>query len=200
MLGVRYCGGWTDYANMGISCLAAYDYAEDAYRVFDDSNRHEFARLVERHELLIGFNNLNFDNRVIEAAWGIVIPRERCFDILQAFWAANGLGPDYVYATHSGYSLNAVCAANGLGSKTGSGVLAPLDYQSGKFAKVFDYCLHDVWLTKRLFDKLRATGKLRNPRTGLDDVLWNYDLNAASSARAASSATSSLTTLGSATP
>lgn len=36
--GIKYCGGWSDHAGMGISVICAYDYSTDRYRTFLKDN------------------------------------------------------------------------------------------------------------------------------------------------------------------
>ena len=79
--GIDYCAGWQDHANMGISCIGAYDYAADRYRVFMDDNYAEFTNLVAGRDVIVSFNGLAFDNRVC-AAHGIAVPDDKSYDIL----------------------------------------------------------------------------------------------------------------------
>lgn len=161
--GIEYCGGWDDHKGMGISVCGVYDYAEDAYRVFLKDNRDEFKRLVERADLVIGFNSVGFDNKLVAACWEFEIPEAKSYDLLAEIWAAHGLGMKFVYPTHIGYGLNETAAANGLPAKTGHGGQAPIDWQQRRPGKVIDYCLNDVRVTKKLVDRVAETSKLVSP-------------------------------------
>lgn len=163
---IEYCDGWEDIYRMGISVVCAYDYHTDRYRVFCDDNREEFIALVEARDIVCGFNNLAFDDRVVEATWGYRIDPGRSYDILVATWRAAGLGPKYVYPSHSGYGLEAMCEANLIGRKTGRGTQAPVDWQRGRVGSVVDYCLNDVALTVELLNRIIRYGRLRDPKTG----------------------------------
>lgn len=161
---VKYCNGWEDHKGMGISVVGVYDYAESRYRVFTESNKNSFLDLVSKHDLLIGFNNVRFDNKVISACWGLDIPQNRCYDALAAIWAALGLSDVFDYRTHGGYSLGACAAANFGLSKSADGGQAPIDWQSGKIGDVIDYCLNDVYLTKLLVDRIIEDGQIVSPK------------------------------------
>lgn len=117
--------------------------------------------------LLVGFNNIRFDNAVIAATKeiGLAIAEERCYDILREVWAATGLGPDFDRKTHGGYGLDAMCATNFGSKKSGNGALAPVLWQKGQIGEVIDYCLNDVRLTKQLFDKILKDGLLTCPKS-----------------------------------
>ena len=161
--GIEYCDGWTDYANMGISVIGAYDYADDRYRVFLEDNLLEFVDLAMGRDILVSYNGIHFDNRVIEHTTGIVFPDVKCYDILIELWAAAGLGPEFNYRTHGGYTLDAVSRANGGSPKSGSGALAPVLWQRGRHGEVINYCLSDVKMTKGLFDIVLSRQPLLSP-------------------------------------
>ncbi len=160
---IVYCDGWHDYANMGISCLCVYDLATKRSRVFLEDNLKEFEELAQQSDCLVGFNNMRFDNRVLFAN-GINLPAEKCYDLLTEIWRGLGLGPDYEYRTHGGYSLDAMSYANFRSKKDGHGSFAPIWYQYNEIGKVVDYCLKDVHLTHRLLEMVINRGWLWNPK------------------------------------
>jgi hypothetical protein len=161
--GIEYCAGWHDHANMGISCIGAYDYADQRYRVFMDDNLADFQALVDARDLIVGFNSIAFDAAVC-ACNGITVPEAKSYDILRELWAAAGLGPQFVYQTHMGFGLDAVCSANFGARKSGNGALAPVDFQRGRYGSLVDYCLNDVALTKRLFHRIITDRPILDPR------------------------------------
>lgn len=161
--GIEYCAGWGDHAGMGISSVAVYEYVTDRYRVFMSDNISEFQHLVDDADLIVGFNSIPFDNAVCRAN-GINVPDEKSYDLLREIWAAAGLGPRFTYPSHMGFSLDAVAAVNLGANKSGNGALAPVQFQRGQYGSLIDYNLTDVWLTKRLYDRARVLGFLRDPR------------------------------------
>lgn len=168
--GIEYCDGWKDHANMGISVIGAYEYATGRPRVFCLDNKEEFRNACLDADLLVGFNNIPFDNAVIKATWwGPDEPADhRCYDILREVWAAAGLPAEFNPKTHGGYGLDAMCEKNFGIRKSGNGALAPVDWQRGNIGAVIDYCLNDVFMTKRLFDEILLGAPLKNPRGGPD--------------------------------
>lgn len=171
--GIQYNAGWTDHANMGISVLCAYSSWDDRYRVFCDDNVSEIVTLAASHEaLLVGFNNIAFDDAVIKATpgWGFTWPGLVRYDLLVETWLAAGLGPTFQYPTHVSYSLDAICQATFHEGKTGNGALAQVDWQRGKIGSVIDYCLADVRLTKKLFEHALNDKPIKSPVTG--EYLW----------------------------
>lgn len=161
--GVVYCEGWSDFANMGVAIVGCYDYKTDRYRVFCEDNLLDFKLLVFSSECVVGFNNNRFDNRVLEAA-GVQIPAEKSYDILEEIWRSLDLGTEFRPETHGGYGLEALVRANFQTAKTGNGALAPIQWQRGLIGSVVDYCLHDVYLTRKLLDRIIRCGALANPK------------------------------------
>jgi hypothetical protein len=166
--GIEYCAGWQDHANMGVSVIGVYDFVSHRYRVFCKDNFDEFFALAAQRSVLVSFNGVGFDNKVLR--W---IPSGASFDlsasaydILREIWVCLGLNPDKFYwKTHGGLGLDAVCEANYLGKKSGHGALAPIQWQRGEIGAVIDYCLNDVKMTKDLFEACQA-GPIANPKGG----------------------------------
>lgn len=176
--GVRYCGGWHDHANMGVSVIGACEVSDgrSEYRVFLRDNFGEFAAAVMDADLLVGFNQIGFDNRVIHANNDLFgLPEgwaDSSYDLLLETWRAAGLGPDYDPATHAGFGLDALAKANLGRGKSGTGEGAPVLWQRGEKGKVIDYCLRDVALTAELFRRVIYGARLTDPRQGhVDEAL-----------------------------
>lgn len=162
---IKYCDGWTDYQNMGIACLACYDYTADKYRVFGENELSDFQQFIESQDKAIGFNNNRFDNNVLRAN-NIVIQPSQSYDILAEIYSALG-------SFQKGCRLDDVVKANFPNSagKTGDGALAPELWQTGFHTRVIDYCLNDVRLTKMLLDKILRHGHINNP-VQPEKTLW----------------------------
>jgi len=155
--GIDYCKGWKDFFGMGISVICCYDYDTELYRVFLKDNFNEFSDLVDSTDLVIGFNSINFDNKLCEAQ-GINIPEEISWDLMRELMKSAGT------KSHSGFSLNACAKVNLHMDKTNKGANAPVLWQRGKFGTVIDYCLSDVYITKRLVDIVIENESLINPK------------------------------------
>lgn len=162
---IKYCGGFTDYGNMGIACIGAFDTAIRRTRVFLKDNLDEFQRLISASDCIVGFNNHRFDNRILRAN-GIDLPLGKSYDILEEIWRGLGLSMNFHPATHGGLKLDAFAHANFRIRKTGDGANAPIDWQNGNQGKVIDYCLADVEITRLLLTRILFRGSLKHPTTG----------------------------------
>lgn len=160
----NYCVGWHDHIGMGIACVGVYDLYTSMPRVFTKGNMGDLQKLILDREEIIGLNSLDFDDKVL-LAHGINI--KTTYDIMVEARSACG-----VDKFTKGFSLAKLLSDNNLASKTGSGELAPVQWQMGQYGAVIDYCLADVMLTYRLLLKranfhvgtLNRTVKLREPK------------------------------------
>lgn len=174
--GIEYCEGWDDHQNMGVSCICAYDYKTSRFRVFTAERFAEFGELMRERSPLIGHNIIGFDNKVLHACGISQPPLESfCYDTLVELWVGAGLGRTWSGSRHAGFSLDATALANFGQQKTGHGALAPVDWQRGLWGKVIDYCLEDVRLTKRLFERMAFHGFVVDPRD-TDRVIYTRKL------------------------
>lgn len=153
-----YCGGWEDYAGMGISVITAYDFVEAIYRVFLQDNLNDFKLLVNSRNIIIGFNNARFDDNVL-AANGIHIEKGKSWDLWKAITKTQPEGQ------RRGYKLNDLLKANNLASKTGLGSEAPKWAQKGQWGRNIDYCLSDTTKQVNVL-RLACNGVLINPNGG----------------------------------
>lgn len=165
--GIEYCAGFDDFDNMGIATVCCYDFKENRPRVFTATNLSAFFELCSQRNLLVSFNGLSFDNNVLRVhhpdlfRFQEIFHPDRCFDIYAEIKKA-------VHSTKLyGTNLAAMAKAN-LNSqgKTGSGALAPVNWQRGHYGEVIDYCLQDAMLTARLLKRIMLQQYLFHPRTG----------------------------------
>jgi hypothetical protein len=164
--GIEYCEGWGDHLGMGVSTVCCYDYSDGRYRVFCEDNLEEFWHLIDDHDVIAGFNNIKFDNKVL--AHAVSHPDMPAEKILEHFNSKSyDIFAEIRKASGMMCGLDATVKANGLGTgKTGNGAMAPVWYQTGQWGVLIDYCIADVWLTKNVLDLIILQGKLINPRNG----------------------------------
>lgn len=152
--------GWASHDEMGISVGCAYDYRECRFRVFMDDN---IAELIERLNhpgtLVVAFNHIDFDNKVLRATPGLPPLKSdtdlRNYDMLKVSRQAAGVG----MGRTPGFKLDDHLRAMGLPMKTANGAEAPIWWQAGKVGTVVDYCLNDVAVEKMLFEQFYVHGQ-----------------------------------------
>jgi hypothetical protein len=165
--GIKYAEGWHDHRGMGIAVIGVWDYVHNMPVVICDDNLEGMRHYAETYDLVVTFNGVNFDNKVL-AAHGIQFGSQaQHYDILRELWIADGFDPDRPdFRSPGGYKLDDCARVNFGTGKTGTGANAPIDWQRGRIGKTVSYCLADVMLTARLFDLIQLTSEIKHPRTG----------------------------------
>lgn len=154
---LQYCNGWTDYVGMGISTICAWDYDDKRFRVFTHDNLSDFAELVKRHEHIIGFNSIRFDDPLCCANG---VPILTTYDLFKEISNAAGNG--------KGCGQADMLQANAGIPKAGHGAMAPIWFQQGRLGKLIDYCLEDVRGLAILVRNVIQGKPLVHPTTGVE--------------------------------
>lgn len=167
---IKYCGGWGDFENMGISAISwcmldadslqsieghVSEWSSLTIREFEDRIYHPAVKIG-------GFNSRKFDDRLLEAH-GVKAISD--FDILDLVLEAAGVHGTSYWNQGLRYNLASIAQANGV-EKIGTGENAPILYQKGKISELLLYCLHDSTIESAIL-KLLLQGKLIDPNTGL---------------------------------
>jgi len=166
--------GWASHDEMGISVGCAYDYRSEKFRVFMDDNMQELVdRLNEPQTIVVAFNHINFDNKLLRASGFNLKPDSELknYDMLQVSRDGAGLS---VNARVPGFKLDQHLETLGLPMKTGDGAMAPIWWQEGKIGKVIDYCMNDVTQEKNLFEFMVKFGKCGSAHKSFYSVLSPY--------------------------
>lgn len=139
-----------------IVMIGWYDGLTRRYYYEHDSKFKKFARIAKRRNQVIGFNSLQFDDKIC-AAHGINVTTT--YDVYQHARLAAQVQTKHGLKT--GYSLDSLAHANlGEGKlKETPGSIETL-WQSQQIDKLAAYCLQDVRLTYLLWKKRR---KIRDP-------------------------------------
>ncbi|MBI5557339.1 MAG: DEAD/DEAH box helicase [Deltaproteobacteria bacterium] len=134
-------GGWHRAERMGVSVAVLYDNAAASFSVYREQEMDQLIAHLRRLDLVVGFNNRRFDNRVLSAYTDFDLGSLPTLDILEE--VTNRLG----------YRLSLErLAEKTLGiKKSGSGLLALQWYKEGQFDKIIEYCRRDVEITRDLF-------------------------------------------------
>lgn len=158
--GLKHCRGWDDYVGMGVSVVCAYDFWTGRSHVFMKDNLRNFETLANNRRHLVGFNSLAFDDKLL-AAHGVNVTTT--YDLLGHVRAAARKLPKRPGAGRPSYKLGAIAEATLGTGKDGDGALAPVLWQTRRLGELITYCLNDVMLTRRLFERRAA---LVDPNSG----------------------------------
>jgi DEAD/DEAH box helicase domain-containing protein len=164
---------WNDHDLMGISVACAFDYEDGDYKVFMQDNLPELAERLNRAELVVAFNQIGFDNKLLRASGLPLNPDEqlRNYDMLVESRKALGwkVGSNsYPRGCKLDDHLSAIFGKTML--KTANGEEAPRMYQRGEMGKLISYCLADVRREKALFEHIWLHGWVKTPTNGTKTV------------------------------
>ena len=176
-------GGWQNPFGMGFGTAVAYDYDRNLYHFFGENDRQKLIDLFA-DQLVVSFNGIKFDNAVVLGNDYRVVNLDedkspingllvgKCwsdFDLLLMV-VQNKYGLPTVEAAeaklgdkevHDGsISLDGLAEGTLGVHKTGHGAHAPELIKQGKWAEVFAYNLHDVRLTRMLYEFWKKHGYL----------------------------------------
>jgi len=169
-------GKWDNPEGMGFGSAVAYSYDKDQYFFFlHEQGRAGLIELLDCNKA-IGFNSIKFDSRVVlgndrrfDEAGDTWRPGTESEPYV--IWKNTDLLLEYIKARfdydtvgeaegrlgdraiHDGsFSLDGIAEGTFGMKKIGHGAHAPLLYQQEKYAELLEYNLHDVRLTKLLYE------------------------------------------------
>jgi len=150
-------GGWDEVrkGGAGISAVCLYDTASERYHTYDEFDLDACVDHLNSADILVGFNSLGFDTPVLETLTGATLETEQ-YDILAEVWRA-------LSTRQKGYKLKDICERLNIGTKVRTGDSAPNLYRDGRFGKLFDYCINDVHLTRKLANWINTNGHILTP-------------------------------------
>jgi len=143
-------GGWSHIDKMGMSIGVTYSTARGDYKVYGEPEVEDLIREIQRADLVVGFNHIRFDYRVLE---GYSI-----FDFSQV----PSLDMLIVLNEKLGHrlKLDSIAQATLGCEKSAEGLQAIEWYKQGKLAEIAEYCCFDVKITKLVHEYGAAHGHL----------------------------------------
>lgn len=134
-------GGWHRADRMGVSVAVLYDVGSDSFFTYRENEVSGLINHLKRLDLVVGFNNKRFDNRVLSAYTTLDLNSLPTFDILDE--VKNRLGYRLSLDSLAEHTLGV--------KKSGHGLLALKWYKEGRIDKIIEYCRKDVEITRDLF-------------------------------------------------
>ncbi len=133
---VECTNGWMSHNEMGISVACGFDYREMKYRVFMDDNITELVdRLNEPGTIVVAFNHINFDNKLLRVN-GLKLKPDADLKNYDMMRVSKMGASSSEYSVHKGFKLDDHLRENKLPLKTANGALAPGWFKTGKMGKL----------------------------------------------------------------
>lgn len=142
--------GRNDPSLLDISLVAIYDSETDSYSSYLENELTKLWQILERADMLIGFNSDHFDTPILNKYYPGDLTKIKNLDILKEIKNAYGRR----------MRLDQLAEGTLGKHKSGGGSDALNWWKAGEIEKVRSYCIDDVHLTKELYDYARANNKL----------------------------------------
>ena len=134
--------GHIDVNEQELTVVAVHDSETGAYSSYFKEDLPRLWPLIERADMLIGFNSDTFDIPLLNRYYPGDLSRIRSLDLLAEVQKALGRR----------IRLQSLAEATLGKGKKGDGLLAGEWWKEGKKDKVAEYCIEDVRLTRELYD------------------------------------------------
>jgi len=131
-----------DPAALDLSVVCIYDYETDKYSSYTKETLNELWPILEKADMLIGFNNDHFDTPLLNKYYSGDLTKIKSLDLLKEI--KNSLGRRI--------KLDIIAEATLGRNKAGHGLEAVVWWRNGEKQKVIDYCIEDVRITKDVYE------------------------------------------------
>ncbi|TSC67629.1 MAG: DEAD/DEAH box helicase domain-containing protein [Parcubacteria group bacterium Gr01-1014_72] len=152
--------GSNDPRSLSISVVGICDVADDSYRAYVEEEFKELWPILEKTDLLIGFNSDHFDIPLLNKYYAGDLGKIRSLDLMKEVQKVLGRR----------IKLDTLAEATLGRKKISNGLEAIRWWKQGEVEKVKRYCLEDVALTKELYDYARSHGHLKYTDSGTGTV------------------------------
>lgn len=167
--------GGNDPANLQIAVVGVHDSNDGSYRCYVESELPQLWPVIERTDMLVGYNSDHFDVPLLNKYYPGDLSRIKSLDLMVEIYNVVGrrLRLDVV-------------AEGTLGTgKSGDGSQSLKWWRAGEVEKVKSYCLKDVELTGNIFEYALKNGSVKYKELGqvrevkLDTSQWMQPKSAA---------------------
>jgi DEAD/DEAH box helicase domain-containing protein len=153
----EFGGGAWKPQDLELTICCIHDSETNSYDSFLKEELPRLWKILEHTDVLVGYNSDHFDIPVLNKYYPGDLTKIKSIDLFKEI--ANVLGRRV--------RLDAV-AAGTLGSKkNGSGLEAMRWWREGNIARLREYCLKDVEITRKIFDHALKNGALSFKELGI---------------------------------
>lgn len=167
--------GSSDPANLDLSVVCIHDSATDKYSSFFQEELKNLWPILEKADLLIGYNSDHFDIPLLNKYYSGDLAKIKSLDLMKEI--KNSLGRRI--------KLDTIAEATLGRNKSGHGLEATTWWKQGKKEEVKNYCLDDVKITKEIYEYALKNGILKYKDGGvikdikIDTSGWDKKNNSA---------------------
>tara|TARA_B100001123_G_scaffold159456_1_gene184341 strand:- start:1201 stop:1737 length:537 start_codon:yes stop_codon:yes gene_type:complete len=143
-------GGWNHIDLMGMSIGVTFSTERGDYRVYAESEIDGLIEEIQKADLVVGFNQIRFDYKVLEGYSVFDFTQVPSLDMLV----------DLNEKLGHRLKLDSIAQATFGCEKTAEGMQAIEWYRQGKLMEIAEYCLYDVKITKMVHEYGQTHGHL----------------------------------------
>jgi DEAD/DEAH box helicase domain-containing protein len=156
------------FENLNIALVGVHDSETDEYTSYLESDLGKLWKILERTDILVGYNSDHFDIPLLNKYYPGELSRIKSVDIMKEVHTTLGRR----------LKLDSIAEATLGTKKSASGAQSLIWWRAGEVEKVRQYCLKDVEITRKIFDYALKNGSIKYKELGttrevkLDTSKW----------------------------
>jgi len=161
--------GGRDPSLLDISVVCIHDSENDSYQSFVQENLGKLWPIIEKTDVLIGYNSNHFDIPLLNKYYPGDLTKIKSIDLLEDIRKSIGRRVKMDQVAEGTLGIN----------KSGHGLQAITWWNNGEIDKIIKYCIDDVKITKELYEHALKNKELKFKEGGkimpinLDISNWN---------------------------
>ncbi len=142
--------GKNDPALLDLALVAVHDSETDEYTTYLQEDLNKLWPIIERTDILIGFNSDHFDIPLLNKYYPGDLTKIKSLDILKEIQKTYGRR----------MKLDQLAEGTLNTKKSGNGLDSIIWWKKGEIERIRKYCIDDVRITKEIYDFARENNKL----------------------------------------
>lgn len=174
--GADEVGGWSNVMDMGMSVGVVWDSLDLKHHVYLEHQAPALIQHLRKADLIVGFNHLSFDLRVLAGSRPTGQEREQLYLELLSLHHFDMLAELKKILGHR-LRLDSIARPTLQHGKSADGLQALAWYKEGRIDKIIEYCKQDVEVTRLVHEHALKNGQLSyDSRQGVKTVALNWSL------------------------
>jgi DEAD/DEAH box helicase domain-containing protein len=169
-------GGWANVMDMGMSVGVLWDSLDLKHHVYLEHQAPALIRHLRQGDLIVGFNHVAFDLRVLAGSRPTEPERQQLYLELVSLHHFDMLVELKKVLGHR-LRLDSIARPTLQHGKSADGLQALSWYKEGRIDKIIEYCKQDVEVTRLVHEHALQHGQLSyDSRQGIKTVALNWSL------------------------
>jgi len=177
-------GGWSNIMDMGMSVGVVWDSLDLKHHVYLEHQAPALIQHLRQGDLVVGFNHLSFDLRVLAGTRPTAQERQQLYTELASLHHFDMLVELKKVLGHR-LRLDSIARPTLQHGKSADGLQALAWYKEGRIDKIIEYCKQDVEVTRLVHEHALQHGELSyDSRAGIKTVALSWSVRAPEAAAA----------------